>query len=142
MSGDFDSEGNTSQNADADAEESQFLLTTGKVPLRQGMNFWIATHKGCYFWVRSAFQLVAFSLLIVTLVVLGEYHSPFWRFTVYILVAIHSIDFISFSLDLISFAKRNIRLLRYKWVLDVISFCLSLCMQTYFASSLTKLVED
>ena len=141
MSCDFDTEGNMSLAADADAEESQFLVTTGKVPLRQGMLFWIATHKGCYFWVRSAFQLVAFSLLIVTLVVLGEYRSPFWRITVYLLVAIHSIDFISFSLDLISFAKRNIRLLRYKIALDVLSFGLSLCMQTYFASSLNIKVE-
>ena len=46
-------------------------VTTGKVPLRLGMLFWIATHKGCYFWVRSAFQLTAFSLLIVTLVMLS-----------------------------------------------------------------------
>ena len=105
------------------------------------MLFWIATHKGCYFWVRSAFQLVAFSLLIVTLVMLGEYRSPFWRFTVYLLVAIHSIDFISFSLDLISFTNRNVRLMRYKIALDVLSFGLSLCMQTYFASSLTSKVE-
>ena len=104
------------------------MTTTGKVPLRQGMLFWIATHKGCYFWVRSAFQLVAFSLLIVTLVMLNEFNSPFWYVTVNLLVAIHSIDFVSFSLDLISFTRRNIQLLRYKFGLDCLSFGLSLCM--------------
>ena len=111
-------------------------VTTGKVPLRPGMLFWIATHKGCYFWVRSAFQLVAFSLLIVTLVILNDFLSEYWHTTVYLLVAIHSIDVVSFTLDLISFTTRNIKLLYYKIALDVISFCLALFVQAKFASSL------
>ena len=114
---------------DSDSDQSsQFLATTGKVPLRQGMLFWTSTHKGCYFWVRSCFQLVAFSLLIVTLVMLTEFQCPYWRLTVYLLVAIHSIDFVSFSLDLISFHTRNVRLLRYKLALDVLSFGFALVM--------------
>ena len=105
------------------------------------MLFWIVTHKGCYFWVRSVFQIVAFSFLTVTLVMLEEFQTPYWKLIVYLLVAIHSIDFISFSLDLISFARRNVRLLRYKVVLDVLSFGLSLVMQTYFAHSLSYKTE-
>ena len=101
-------------------------LTTGRVPLRPGMLFWIATHRGCYFWIRSAFQLTAFSLLIVTLIMLNEFRSPFWYWTVSTLVAIHSIDMVSFSLDLISFTTRNVKLLYYKFGLDVISFSLAL----------------
>ena len=103
--------------------------------------YWIATHKGCYFWIRSIFQIVAFSLLIVTLVMLNEFRSPYWHLTVCLLVAIHSIDFVSFSLDLISFAKRNVHIMRYKIALDVISFGLSLFMQSYFGQSLTSQVE-
>lgn len=60
----------------------------------------------------------------------------------YLLLAIHSIDIISFSLDLISFANRNIRLMRCKVALDITSFGLSLCMQTYFATSLTLETEE
>ena len=60
----------------------------------------------------------------------------------YLLVAMHSVDIISFSLDLISFSSRNLRLLRYKVALDVLSFTLSLIMQTYFANSLTYNTES
>lgn len=110
------------------SEESSFAMTTGKIPLRQGMLFWIATHRGCYFWLRTAFQLTAFSLLIVTLVMLNQHKSDYWKVTVYLLVALHATDFVSFSLDLISFARRNIQLLRYKIGLDILSFGLSLIM--------------
>ena len=104
--------------------------------------YWIATHKGCYFWVRSIFQIVAFSLLIVTLVMLNEFQSPYWHVTVCLLVAIHSIDFVSFTLDLIGFAKRNVHIMRYKIALDVFSFGMSLCMQSYFGNSLSYKTEE
>ena len=58
---------------DNNSDSSTFMVTTGKVPLRLGMLFWIATHRGCYFWVRSMFQIVAYSFLIVTLVMLNEF---------------------------------------------------------------------
>ena len=116
-------------------------VTTGKVPLRPGLLFWTATHKGCYFWVRSAFQIFAFSLFIVTLVMLYELKSAYWQSTIYLLVLIHSIDMFSFSLDLVSFTCRNVNMLWYKIALDVLSFSLSLFMQTYFAMALQPETE-
>ena len=106
------------------------------------MLFWISTHKSCYFWVRSAFQLVAFSLLIVTLVMTTKYYCPYWWLTINLLVAIHSVDLLSNSLDLISLAQRNITLLRYKFALDILSFCLSIYNQTYFVRSMLHRTED
>ena len=122
--------------------DSSFAVTTGKIPLRQGLLFWLATHRGCYFLVRTVFQLLAFSLLIVTLVMLTEFQSAYWRVTVYLLVAMHATDLLSFSLDLISFARRSVQLLRYKIGLDILSFGLSLVMQTYFGASLSDRVEQ
>jgi len=58
-----------------------------------------------------------------------------------LLVAIHAIDFVSFSLDLISFTTRNIHVLWYKIALDVISFSLALFIQAKFASSMTPELE-
>ena len=105
------------------------------------MLYWITTHKGCYFWVRSAFQIAAFSLLIVTLVMLSQFESPYWHNTVIILVAIHSIDVVSFSLDLVSFVTRNLNLMYYKFGLDIVSFSLALFTQTKFANSMSPEVE-
>ena len=63
----FQADANSLLNSTADAPDEEMdkavretaecveSVTPGKVPLRPGMLFWIATHKGCYFWVRSAF---------------------------------------------------------------------------------------
>ena len=59
---------------------------------------------------------------------LQQFNSPYWRVTVYLLVAMHLIDLVSFSLDLISFARHNLKLLKYKVGLDILSFANSIEM--------------
>ena len=86
-------------------------------------------HRGLYFWMRAVFQIIAFSFLIVTLLMLINFRNPLWRGTLSLLTAKHCFDFVSYSLDLLAFSSQNTRLFKYKLVLDVISLALIIVVQ-------------
>ena len=72
---------------------------------------------------------------------ISQFDQVYWERVLYLLVAMHSVDLCSFSIELHSFTRRKFHLLRFKLVLDIVSFCLSLCIQGFFGASFTTAVE-
>ena len=82
-------------------------------------------NRGVYFWMKTAFQMIAFSFFFVTLIMLTQFECDYWRITLYLLIFKHIVDFTAYNIDLISFARRNLNHMRYKFGLDIVSLIVS-----------------
>ena len=88
-------------------------------------------HRGKYFWVRAIFQIIAFSFLSVTILMLINFGQEveFWHRVLAMLAARHCLDFVTYTLDLVAFSRRNLDLLKWKIPLDIISLILIIAVQ-------------
>ena len=88
----------------------------------RGMLIWMLLHRGAYFWMRAIFQIIAFSFLVVTLLMMMNLdEGDFWHRTLALLVVKHCMNMISYTIDLVAFSRRNLSLLKYKFILDAFS---------------------
>ena len=99
-------------------------------------------HRSKYFWMRAIFQIIAFSFLIVTLLMLINFQEEYWHRTLAMLAARHCMDFVGYTLDLVAFSKRKIGLIKYKLLLDVFSVCLIIAVQWKLFSDNTEDLAD
>ena len=109
-----------------------------KASFSKGLMIWMLVHRSKYFWMRAIFQIIAFSFLIVTLLMLINFQEEYWHRTLAMLAAKHCIDFVGYTLDLVAFSKRKISLIKYKLFLDVFSICLIIAVQWKLFSDNTK----
>ena len=80
--------------------------------------------------MRAIFQIIAFSFLIVTLLMFINFRAAeYWHLTLAMLVAKHCIDFVGYTLDLIALSKRKIGLIKCKLLLDLFSISLIIAVQ-------------
>ena len=104
----------------------------------KGVLIWMMFNRGCYFWMKALFQMIAFSFLIITVIMLIQFESDYWKITLYVLILKHIIDFSAYNIDLISFSRRNLDCMKYKVSLDVISIAASVIFCVYFVRSFTE----
>ena len=88
--------------------------------------------------MRAIFQIIAFSFLIVTLLMFINFREEYWRITLAMLAAKHCIDFVGYTVDLIAFSKRKIGLIKCKLLLDIFSISLIIAVQWKLFSGNTK----
>ena len=69
--------------------------------------------------------MIAFSFLVVTVIMLTNFRSDYWRTTLYLLIFKHVADFMAYTIDLTSFSRRNLNCMKCKFILDAISIILS-----------------
>mmetsp|Transcript_810 Transcript_810/g.1221 ORF Transcript_810/g.1221 Transcript_810/m.1221 type:complete len:169 (+) Transcript_810:166-672(+) len=93
------------------------------------MLIWMLLHRGVYFWVRAIFQMLAFSFLIVTLLMLINFGDGYWHSTLSVLVVKHCLNMIAYTIELMAFSMRKLDLIKYKLMLDVISIALIIAVQ-------------
>ena len=68
------------------------------------MMIWMMNNSLKYFWSRAMFQIVAFSFLTVTLLMLINFEENYWSSSLSMLAAKHCFDMISNTLDLTAFS--------------------------------------
>ena len=113
-----------------------------KASFSKGLMIWMLIHRSKYFWMRAIFQIIAFSFLIVTLLMLINFQEEYWHRTLAMLAAKHCMDFVGYTLDLVAFSKRKIGLIKYKFLLDIFSVCLIIAVQWKLFSDNTKDFAD
>ena len=108
------------------------ISTDEKITFSKGMMMWMLLHKREFFWMRAIFQIIAFSFLIVTLLMLINFdtdETKYWHGSLVMLVGMHCINMVAFSLDLLALSTSKIEILRYKLALDLISTILIIIVQ-------------
>lgn len=126
-----------------DTVESELSSTEGgrKASFSKVLLVWMLIHRTKYFWMRAIFQIIAFSFLIVTLLMFinfDEEGASYWHNTLAILAAKHCIDFVAYTLDLVAFSQRKTALLKYKLILDLFSISLIVAVQLKLFSDETQ----
>jgi hypothetical protein len=116
-----------------------------KASFDKGMLIWMQLHRGVYFWMRAIFQIIAFSFLIVTILMLLNYGDNYWHSTLAMLAAKHCLNMLSYTIDLVAFSIQKVEYIRYKLFLDVISVILIVAVQFKLfnvANSIDLLIVD
>ena len=98
-------------------------------------------HRGVYFWMRAVFQIIAFSFLIVTLLMLINFGDGYWHSALAMIVVKHCLQMMAYFLDLTAFSMRKLHLIKYKLMLDVISIALIIAVQFKLFSTDLSVVE-
>lgn len=88
------------------------------------MLIWMQLHRGVYFWMRAFFQIMAFSFLIVTLLMLRNFGDDYWHRTLAMLAAKHCLNMLSYTVDLVAFSMKKVHWIKYKLSLDIVSVIL------------------
>ena len=92
-----------------------------------------------YFWTRAAFQIIAFSFLTVTLLMLINFDlKKSGTSCLAILASKHCCDMISNTVDMTALAKEKLSLMRWRIPFDLLSTILIISVQV----KLSKLSES
>lgn len=79
--------------------------------------------------MRAIFQIIAFSFLIVTLLMLINLKGDFWHRTLALLIAKHCLNLLAYTIDLVAFSLHKLSLLKYKFILDAFSIVMIIAIQ-------------
>ena len=132
----FDKDPRFSPKAQSDGTDLDSNPLLAPASFDKGMLIWMLLHRGAYFWMRAIFQIIAFSFLIITLLMMIKFNEgAYWHKTLAILVAKHCMNMMSYTIDLIAFASRKMSLLKYKFLLDAIIVVLIITIQIKFFTS-------
>ena len=108
----------------------------------KGVLIWMMLNRGCYFWMKALFQVISFSFLIITVLILTHFESSYWHLPLWCLILKHMLDLIAYNMDLIGFARRNLSSLKYKSIFDIASLAAGVLVCIYFVRSMLTSVED
>ena len=111
---------NNSQKQTIDSEAA----LNSQASFDKGMLIWMQLHRGVYFWMRAFFQIMAFSFLIVTLLMLRNFGDDYWHRTLAMLAAKHCLNMLSYTVDLVAFSMKKVHWIKYKLSLDIVSVIL------------------
>ena len=79
--------------------------------------------------MRAIFQIIAFSFLIVTLLMLINFEKDYWNSPLAMLATKHCFDLTANTVDLTAFSKRSLHLMKYRIPFDCISTVLIIVVQ-------------
>ena len=124
--------------------ESEEDLEEYKPNFYKGMLIWMMTNRAKYFWTKAFFQVISFSFLVVTLIlVASNLESHYWDKVLNLLIFKHLFDFMGYTFDLFAFASRNLDFLKYKYILDFISYLFSMVViATFGFSFVPEIIEE
>ena len=85
---------------------------------------------------------MAFSLLTITMILLSQFDVYYWNVALYALICMHATELFSFSIELLGFARKTTRFLKFNFLLTILACVCSIIVQAYFGASFQQDIEQ